>query len=78
MNILLATKQNFLTAYKVELIARYPWASDSAKLERFMNSVSETLNGANTWNHSGEAVTAAWATIGGKGKPSKTALRTLP
>lgn len=71
------TKQDFLTAYETELKARYPWAADEAKLSRFLSSAKGTLNGLNTWNHEGEAVTAAWKSIGGKGKPTKTALRAL-
>ena len=71
------TRQNFVTAYRAELIARYEWTRDIGKLDRFMLSVSDTLNGANTWNPEGEAVTAAWHAIGGKGKPTKKALRAL-
>ena len=71
------TKTDFLTAYRSELTARYLWAGDEAKLDRFMAAVAETLGGANTWSHEGEAVTAAWRAIGGKGKPTKKALRAL-
>lgn len=71
------TKQEFLNAYKADLVKRYTWASDTAKLDKFMASCVATLNGALSWNHDGEAVTAAWRAIGGKGKPSLKALRAL-
>jgi hypothetical protein len=70
-------RNEFLTKYRAELLARYPWASDTTKLDRFMTSVVSTLNGENTWNYDGDAVTAAWRAIGGKGKPTKKALRGL-
>ena len=72
------TQTAFITSYRLELISRYDWASNPERLAKFMKSVSDTLNGANSWNHDGEAVTAAWRTIGGKGKPSKKALQALP
>jgi hypothetical protein len=72
------TRTAFLTAYRTELIARYSWAADVEKLDRFMNSCAETIGTARTtWNHDGEAVTAAWRSIGGKGKPTLKALRAL-
>lgn len=72
------TKQAFLDAYRAELLARYPWAQDEAKLGRFMSSVYATLRGSiNHWNNDGEAVVAAWRKIGGKGKPTYKALRAL-
>ena len=68
----------FLTAYRAELLARYPWAQDAAKLHRFMESVEMSISGgAKTWNNDGEAVTAAWRAIGGKGKPTYKALCAL-
>ena len=72
------TKTKFLTLYRAELVARYSWASDTAKLDRFMQSVSDTIHGSvNTWNNDGEAVISAWKQIGGKGKPTYKALRAL-
>lgn len=73
-------KSRFLTLYRDELNKRYEWAQDAVKLERFMSSVAATINGTGpgTWNHEGEAVTAAWRAMGGKGKPTKKALRELP
>ncbi|MEN3144590.1 hypothetical protein ABDF71_21610 [Ochrobactrum sp. WV_118_8] len=72
-------KEAFLSTYRSELIDRYAWAADTAKLDRFMGSVKATISDASvsTWNHDGEAVTAAWRAIGGKGKPTKKALRAL-
>lgn len=72
-------RQSFISTYRAELIARFPWAQDADKLQRFMASVETTIStSAATWNHDGEAVTAAWRAIGGKGKPTLKALRALP
>ena len=71
------TKQAFLAAYRAALVA-YPWAADAARLDKFMASVAATIEGPHaTWNHDGDAVTAAWRAIGGKGKPTLKALRAL-
>jgi hypothetical protein len=72
------TKAAFLAAYRLEL-SRYSWAENAPKLATFLDSVAGTLNGPTaTWNHTGEAVKAAWRAIGGKGKPTLKALRSLP
>jgi hypothetical protein len=72
-------KAKFETALGAELMARYAWAREPAKLHRFMESVAGTIRGEFwTWNHDGEACAAAWRTIGGKGKPTMKALRALP
>lgn len=72
------TKMDFLLAYEREVIARYDWATDKAKLERFMASVANTITGGvATWNHQGPAVSAAWHAIGGTGKVTLAALRSL-
>lgn len=73
------TKVSFLEAYRAALVATYPWAADVTRLNRFMASCVWTLEGPSaTWNHDGEAVTAAWRAIGGKGRPTLKALRALP
>lgn len=73
------TRSVFLEAYRTALVAAYPWASDPVRLDRFLASCAGTLEGpAATWNHDGEAVTAAWKAIGGKGRPTLNALRALP
>lgn len=69
--------QKFLEEYRAQLIKTYTWAQDEAKLEKYMASVYGTLTGANTWHHKGDAVTAAWRAIGGKGVPTLKALRGL-
>ena len=74
--MLFATKQQFCEAYESEL-ARYPWAADPDKRFRFMVGVITTLDGGDTWSPTGEAVAAAWRAIGGKGKPTLKALRSL-
>ncbi len=71
------TQDQFLNAYQLRLLELYQWAKDSDKLLSFLDSVKNTLNGANTWNYSGEAVTLAYKDIGGKGKPSLKSLRLL-
>lgn len=73
------TRNAFLALYRAELVARHPWAQDAAKLDKFMSSCAETINTARaTWNHDGDAVTAAWRSIGGKGRPTLKGLRALP
>lgn len=73
------TKSKFLENYKSELIKRYPWASDSNKLDKFISSVELTLNGASSWDCNGEAVESAWKSLNvGKGKVSLKKLRELP
>lgn len=73
------TKSAFLTTYRAELLARYPWARDVAKLDRFMASVERTITTlAQPWNKDGTATVAAWRAIGGKGEPTYKALRALP
>lgn len=71
------TKDAFVNAYKEELVARYSWASDTEKLDRFMLSVKRTLEGGLFWNKDGDAVNAAWRRIGGKGVPTYKALQAL-
>jgi hypothetical protein len=72
------TKTQFLQAYMVELAKRYDWANDNERLVRFIRSVQDTIStDAATWNHDGAAVSAAWRSIGGKGKPTLRALRGL-
>ena len=74
----MTTKVRFVERYETELRQRYPWAADTAKLERFMASVWETLTTERApWNHDGEAVVAAWKAVGGKGKPTRKMLRSL-
>lgn len=72
------TRNSFLVAYRSELVARFAWAQDIERLDRFMASCETTISSsAATWNHDGEAVVAAWKSIGGKGKPTLKALRQL-
>ena len=72
------TKTAFLAAYEKALLNEYVWAADDMKRARFMLSASLTIQGnPSTWNHDGPAVTAAWHSIGGKGKPTLKALRAL-
>lgn len=74
------TRTDFIRQYGRELILKgYAWTHDAVKLERFLASVLTTLEtDHNTWDHNGDAVTAAWRALGGKGKPTLKALRALP
>ena len=72
------TKQAFLEAMQRELVARYAWAREPERLDRFMSSVRVTVEGGMTWNKDGDAATAAWRAIGGKGKLTYKALHALP
>ena len=73
------SRQKFLAHYREALLSTYEWArSDPAKLERFMLSVEETLASKHsTWRHVGDAVTVAWRSMGGRGKPTLKQLRAL-
>lgn len=72
----MGSKEQFLAAYEAYLLF-YPWTKDAEKLAKFLQSARDTLNGALSWNHDGDAVNAAWKLVGGKGKPSLKALRAL-
>lgn len=75
----MTTKSEFLEEYRRNIIARYTWAEDSEKLERFMESAMETITTElTTWDKEGDAVNRAWRAIGKKGKPTYKALRALP
>jgi hypothetical protein len=72
------TKTAFLAAYRAKIVANYPWASDSAKLDRFMAAVETTIRTEQKpWSIVGAATTEAWQEIGGAGKPTYKALRAL-
>ncbi len=73
------TQQQFLTAYKAELLQTAHWTTDDEKLARFMRGCEATISGRDTcWNHDGPSCLRAWKAIGGKGKPTLKALRALP
>ncbi len=74
------TREQFLRAYRAALIDRFAWAQDEAKLDRYMNSVEQTIGPStfNTWHCDGETLTSVWREIGFTGKPTLKALRQLP
>ena len=73
------TRAAFLAAYRRGLVAWAPWAQDTGKLDRFMESVAETISTTRkTWIHDGPTTINAWRAIGGKGRPTLKALRALP
>jgi hypothetical protein len=47
-----ATKTAILATYR-ELLKVYPWASDEAKLDKFMAAARETLDGGNAIDRTG-------------------------
>ena len=72
-------KFTFLAAYRAAIINAYAWATDTAKFDRFMRSVEVTITTTEaTWIHDSPVVTAVWKSLGGKGKPTLKALRSLP
>lgn len=77
-DLITMTRANFLREYEKNLKSTYAWAADAAKLERFMASCKNTVEGGVGWSHEGPAITAAWRAVGGKGKPTLKALRALP
>lgn len=73
------TREDFLREYEAQLVAHYPWAQDNTRRARFMSAVVATIEGPGSpWNFHGAATTAAWQAIGGKGTPTRKALRALP
>lgn len=75
----MGNRKQFVAAVRGEITARYPWATDAAKLERFMAAVVKTLTTeCNAVSLDGEAFRAAWRHVGGKGRPTYKALRALP
>lgn len=72
------SKRAFLYQYRGMLIARCPWASDRARLDRFMASVQTSLTTDSiTWNHVGELAQEAFRGVA-TGRYSLKALRGLP
>jgi hypothetical protein len=72
------SRDNFLKTYREVLEQLYDWAKDTAKLDKYMAKVRGTIAGENNaWHSQGPAVDAAWARIGGTGKPTLKALRGL-
>lgn len=77
----LMTREKFTEVLRALIIERYPWASDAEKLARFMAAVDRTLSGSAEgpyWNPDGDTTRDAWRAIGGKGRPTRKALRALP
>ncbi len=44
----MSTKLDFICEYKRELLARYDWAQDEARLAKFMLSLHKTPHGTKT------------------------------
>lgn len=76
----MATRTEFATAYRAELVARYPWAQDPARLEAAMAAVANTLDEkpGQKWSNSGPAYEAALAACGLPKRIPLKALRALP
>lgn len=72
------TKTEFLKTYET-LLSDLPWARVPGKLETFMSSCRETITGpVATWQHDGKLSQSAWRAIGGHGRVTLRALRSLP
>lgn len=72
----MGTKGDFANALRVEL-QKYAWASDAARLEKFMVEAMATIDCSETVDM-GAAWGAAWKAIGMKGKISYIRLHKLP
>jgi hypothetical protein len=73
------TKAAFKRELRARLLATYEWAKDSAKLDRFMAGVDETINtDKNKVSLDSPMCMQAWRAIGMKGKPTYKAVRALP
>lgn len=79
VSLMPATKSAILACYREEL-KRYPWSTDTAKLDRFMNAARETLNGGNSIDRTGHAWLRALELNGLISKKDQTlkALHALP
>jgi hypothetical protein len=47
------TKSAILASYRSEILENCPWASDQAKLDKFIQAAADTLNGGNSINREG-------------------------
>lgn len=84
----MSTRQKFLTELRAAILERYSgpdktgldgWANNPDKLDAFLSVTLRTIEGEkNLVNLKGEAMTAAWRAVGGKGKPTYKGLRALP
>jgi hypothetical protein len=72
------TKLSFCTQYEQTLRDMYEWARDENKLARFMHSVTQTLDGENSWNANGDALEVTCRTLGMGRRVTLKALRALP
>lgn len=75
----MATKAEFLAAYRAALLDDYAWARSEDGLSRFMAAVEKTLAGPGAyWTHGTPMVAKVWRSLGLKGRPTLKALRELP
>lgn len=77
------TKEAFIDAYRKAILASplyagREWIGDPARLSAYLEKVRITISTARApWHHIDPCVNAAWLAIGGKGTPTRTALRIL-
>lgn len=82
------TRQQFLAAYRdvIEVVygeadpasGKVGWAKDKAKLDRYMQTVEDTIAGKSSrWMCDGNALVIAWRELGGRNKPTLLKLRAL-
>jgi len=67
----------YLTALRAELLARYEWAKDDAKLSNFMRATFLTITSSGNHVNLGESHQVAWLACGKTGKVTFKGLRTL-
>lgn len=74
------TKHQYITTYEALLVARYPWARDAKKLERYMNEARGFILGTGgRWTPAGQDVAQeAWRQLGCTGHITNKALLALP
>lgn len=73
------TKEKFLAAYREFVTANYAWTIDTAKLDRFMESVKATLTTDRIpWAWNSSSTKTVWKALGGKGPMTLKGLRALP
>lgn len=74
------TLEDFLAAYRKELISLYPWAQENPfRLKELLSMVHTTITtGQKVWDIKGPAGESAWRSLNLAGQVSYKKLRELP
>ncbi|QSY98536.1 hypothetical protein J2J97_32030 (plasmid) [Rhizobium bangladeshense] len=71
-------KEEFIDAVRPKIVAKYDWAKDAGRLERFLTAIRVTIEtDSNQVDVGGASLVEAYREIGGKGKLTYKALRAL-